>query len=159
MADFDDEDLDQTMQEQNDTADNNAIDKDATTAKQQKKGRGHHQSQQIQVATKTGNFDSLNTIDANASNSKVQKSVEGYALFVTGVHEEAKDDDIYDKFSEFGHVKQFDVPLDRKTGFVKGYALVEFATYKEAQSAIDGVDQTELYGKLLSVDWAFYKAS
>ena len=89
--------------------------------------------------------------------TKVQKSVEGYVLFVTGVHEEAKDDDIYEKFSEFGHVKQFNVPLDRKTGFVKGYALIEFATFKEAQAALNGCDQTDLYGKILTVDWAFRK--
>lgn len=45
--------------------------------------------------------------------------MEGYIIIATGIHEEAQEDDIKDKFSEFGSVRTINLPLDRRTGFVK----------------------------------------
>ena len=64
------------------------------------------------------------------------ESVEGYVLYVGNVHSEAQEDDINDVFSEFGEVKQVHLNIDKRTGYCRGYALVQMADYDAARDAV-----------------------
>lgn len=101
-----------------------------------------------------GVFDS---VPVDAEGSSAARSIEGWIVFVKNVHPEAAEEDVIDLFSEYGEVQNFRMSLDRRTCFVKGYALVEYNSKAEAKAAIEQMDGAEFMEKKLHADWAFLK--
>ena len=121
------------------------------SARLRTKGRGHRDRTD-------GNDSELSrgTFDSTASSGAGPvKSVEGWIVFVWNVHEEAQEEDILDSFGEYGDVRNIHVNLDRRTGFVKGYVLIEYAERKEADAAIKAMNGADMLGQTLGCDFAF----
>eukprot|EP00440_Ansanella_granifera_P043848 gb/GFBE01047516.1/.p1 GENE.gb/GFBE01047516.1/~~gb/GFBE01047516.1/.p1 ORF type:complete len:145 (+),score=40.54 gb/GFBE01047516.1/:1-435(+) len=116
------------------------------------KGRGAEEDDRY--AGKAGKFESLEQDDEEGGPAR---SIEGWVVIVSGVHEEAQEDDVFEAFAEFGDIKNLHLNLDRRTGFVKGYAFIEYESKAEAESAIKGMGGQALLDQKLSVQWAFSK--
>ncbi|PRP79970.1 RNA-binding protein 8A [Planoprotostelium fungivorum] len=116
------------------------------------KGRGFGNTKDEEEDRYGGKFDSMEEDETTGP----IRSVEGWIVFVTGVHEEATEEIIMDKFNEVGITKNLSLPLDRRTGFVKGYALIEYEKKEQAEKAIKELNGTELMETTIHVDWAFH---
>ncbi|KAJ5988786.1 RNA-binding domain-containing protein [Penicillium waksmanii] len=74
------------------------------------------------------------------------RSIEGWIVIVSNIHEEASEEDITDLFAEHGEIKNFSLNLDRRTGYVK-----------VAGEAIKALNGSKLLDQTLSVDYAFVR--
>mmetsp|Transcript_7545 Transcript_7545/g.9085 ORF Transcript_7545/g.9085 Transcript_7545/m.9085 type:complete len:279 (+) Transcript_7545:194-1030(+) len=83
------------------------------------------------------------------------KTMGGYCVFVSGIHEETSKDELEDRFFDYGTVNKLVLPRHRQTGKLRGYAVVVFEHAADAKEAIDEVNNTELMGETVKVGWLF----
>ncbi|KAL8286455.1 hypothetical protein RQP46_004472 [Phenoliferia psychrophenolica] len=124
-----------------------------------RKGRGFSSAAGAGADTedKAPTYDRLDEVAIGSAAGNAARSIEGWIVMVTNVHEEASEEDLQDKFGEFGDIKNLHLNLDRRTGYVKGYALVEYETKAEAEAAIAGATGSSLLEQVLQCDFAFVR--
>lgn len=76
------------------------------------------------------------------------------SIYVGNLSFQATQEDITQAFGEYGTVKRVQLPTDRETGRLRGFAFVEMETEAEEEAAIEALDGTEWMGRDLKVNKA-----
>ncbi|MCZ8254028.1 MAG: RNA-binding protein [Hylemonella sp.] len=75
-------------------------------------------------------------------------------LYVGNLSYSVRDDDLQQKFGEFGDVQSAKVMMDRDTGRSKGFGFVEMGSADQAESAIRGMNGQNVDGRDMVVNIA-----
>ncbi|MBD0269271.1 RNA-binding protein [Pseudanabaena sp. FACHB-2040] len=76
------------------------------------------------------------------------------SIYVGNLSYQATEGDISQIFAEYGTVKRVQLPTDRETGRMRGFAFVEMATDAEEDAAIEALDGAEWMGRDIKVNKA-----
>ncbi len=76
------------------------------------------------------------------------------SIYVGNLSFKATQEDITEVFAQHGTVKRVQLPTDRETGRLRGFAFVEMETETEEAAAIEALDGTEWMGRELKVNKA-----
>jgi RNA recognition motif-containing protein len=75
-------------------------------------------------------------------------------VYVGNLSYTATEEDLTEVFKEYGSIKRIQLPVDRETGRMRGFAFVEMSEESAEQEAIDALDGAEWMGRTLKVNKA-----
>jgi RNA recognition motif-containing protein len=76
------------------------------------------------------------------------------SIYVGNLSYEVTQEDLTSTFAEYGSVKRVQLPTDRETGRMRGFAFVEMGSDAEEEKAISELDGAEWMGRALKVNKA-----
>lgn len=80
-------------------------------------------------------------------------------IFVAKLNFKTQQADLERAFASFGEVSSVKIIMDKETGRSKGFGFVEMPNDDEARSAIEGLNEKELDGRVIVVKPANPKPS
>lgn len=83
-----------------------------------------------------------------------QQAVQKNTLYVGGLAEEVNEAILHAAFIPFGDIKDVKTPLDQATQKHRSFGFVTFLEKEDASTAMDNMDGAELYGHVLTVNYA-----
>ncbi len=75
-------------------------------------------------------------------------------IYVGNLSYDAAEDDLRQAFESYGEVVSVNIIKNKNTGRSRGFGFVEMSTDEEGQSAVDGLNGSELAGRNLNVNIA-----
>ena len=75
-------------------------------------------------------------------------------IYVGNLAYEVTDHELRQAFEPYGQIESVDVITDRQTGRSKGFGFVEMPSQEEAKAAIEGLNDTEIMGRAVTVNEA-----
>ena len=75
-------------------------------------------------------------------------------IYVGNLSYDAAEDDLRQAFESYGEVVSVNIIKDKNTGRSRGFGFVEMASDEAGQSAVDGLNGSELSGRNLNVNIA-----
>lgn len=76
------------------------------------------------------------------------------SIYVGNLSYEVSQEDLQSAFGEYGTVSRVQLPTDRETGRVRGFAFVEMTSEAEETAAIEALNGAEWMGRDLKVSKA-----
>lgn len=83
-----------------------------------------------------------------------QQGMQKNTLYVGGLAEEVNEGILHAAFIPFGEIKDVKTPLDQATQKHRSFGFVTFLEREDAAAAMDNMDGAELYGRVLTVNYA-----
>jgi peptidyl-prolyl isomerase E (cyclophilin E) len=84
----------------------------------------------------------------------MMQGVQKNTLYVGGLAEEVNESILHAAFIPFGDIKDVKTPLDQATQKHRSFGFVTFLEREDASAAMDNMDGAELYGRVLTVNYA-----
>ncbi|KAJ1490406.1 hypothetical protein T484DRAFT_1614030 [Baffinella frigidus] len=92
------------------------------------------------------------------STLSMQDSLDDKKLFVGGIPWAFDSEDLREAFSSFGTVTDANIVYDRETGRSRGFGFVSFEETDAAKKACNEMDQAEVGGRTVNVNFAKARA-
>lgn len=89
-----------------------------------------------------------------AQQAQATQPVQKTTLYVGGLAEEVNESILHAAFIPFGDIKDVKTPLDQATQKHRSFGFVTFLEKEDATAAMDNMDGAELYGRVLTVNYA-----